>query len=460
MAHRSTTPSDVTPSPSSPALAPVAPAAMPEVDWLTGLSSREAFGRAVNQADRDRDPMVVAALAVEDFPDLNRLCGYEAGDDLLRTLGRILADRTSVDVTAGRIGGNRFGLLWTPAGDQEPERWLAPIIAELRNAVRRWVAHQHGIGAPCPSTPNVTAGLSAGHAARTWLEAELALDLAGDRSGPPVVTFDADDPRVVHHRWRQRVVDDLVTALRDDRLTIIAGSVEPLGNGGGRWLRLGVSLTGAGRAEDRVGRGARCGPGAAHGVDPSRAVSSAAEAAPGLARDMERRLIERADEIVSGAQGLLRVTIPLVGPLAGRGSPLRRLAATLERGSAPPTRILFEIDQGRLLDGRGATDLREASGLLNEVGSGVVIGGYVGGWDAWRAIDGVGVAYLKPCRELVAAASDPRSAAARILAAVVENAGGADRQLVAPAGTLSDSQLAALGFHYVERPGRPLDDIG
>jgi GGDEF domain-containing protein len=447
MAHRSTDPPD-TDEPTG--------SAMPEVDWLTGLASREAFARAVNQADRDRDPMVVVALAVEDFPDLNRLCGYEAGDDLLRTLGRVLADRTSVDVSAGRLGGNRFGLLWTPAGTVTPENWLAPILADLRHAAARWIAHRLGLGGPSPVTPELVAGIGSGFSARTWVEAELALELAADPSGPPVVSYDPDDPRVVQHRWRQRVVDDLAAAMRHDRLSVVAGPVEPLtGPGPGRWLRLGPSLRGAARAEDRGG-GHDAGPDSERNadldLDRDRIVVAAAHAAPGLARGVERRLLDRAGELVTGATGQLRVTVPLIGPIAGRRSPLRLLVTTIDRGPAPPTRILLELDQEQLLSARGATELRELSAALSEIGSGLVVAGYTGGWESWRAIDGVPIAYLKPHPELITAAANPGSAAAGILAAVVGNASRADRQLVAPSGPIPDQALIELGFHHVERP--------
>jgi predicted signal transduction protein with EAL and GGDEF domain len=431
---------------------------MPEVDWLTGLASREAFARAVNQADRDRDPLVVATIAIEDFADLNRLCGYEAGDDLLRTLGRALAERASVDITAGRLGGNRFGLLWAPAGDEAPEIWLAPILGDVGAAAGRWASQQLDVGGSSPVTPDVVAGVAAGFSARTWVEAELALELACDRAGPAIVTFDADDYRVVRYRWRQRVIDDLAVALRRDGLSVVAGAIEPLAGGPGRWLRLGVPLPGTSRADDRVG-----GPvplvGIEGGATPHDLVLGAIGAAPALALALDRRLTDRAEEIVSCGRGQLRVTVPLVGPLTGRRSPVAKLAAALERGAAPPTRILFEIDQGRLAGGDALAGVRELSAMLTELGSGVVVAGYVGGWEAWRAIDGLPVAYLKPHHDLVTAAAEPGSSAARILETVVDNAGRTDRQLVAPVGALPDQRLIDLGFHHVERPARTLDDL-
>ncbi len=153
-------------------------------DRLTGLADRDAFARAVDQADRDRDRLLVAVLTVDGLAEINQLCGYDVGDSLLAALGRVLADRVSVDLTAGRVGGSHLALLQTPAPPRNSTDLLGPIVDDLDRALGRWLDDRAALGTPCPIVPRARVGVAAGHGGATWTDAETALAVAEAANDP------------------------------------------------------------------------------------------------------------------------------------------------------------------------------------------------------------------------------------------------------------------------------------
>jgi diguanylate cyclase (GGDEF)-like protein len=79
-------------------------------DPLTGLPNLAATSRQVRDLlAAHPDGVVLAALTVESFRDVNDTLGHQVGDDLLREVaGRLLA--CSPGAVVGRIGGGRFAV--------------------------------------------------------------------------------------------------------------------------------------------------------------------------------------------------------------------------------------------------------------------------------------------------------------------------------------------------------------
>ena len=418
------------------------------IDPLTGLLSRPGFSRAVDQADRDRDRMVVVVVTVEGLAEANRLCGPGAGDDLLRSVGRVLALRASVDVTPARLGGNQFGVLWAPADDHRQAGIIDPLQHDVDRAIRDWADELASLGTPTPVTPLALIGVAAGHDGETWDRAELALDLTiADPTGPAVTRFDPGDPRVADHHRRQRVLAELAAAVDHDRVVTAVGPVDDLRrpegdrSGRSRWLRLHLHLAAGGRAADDLPR--------------SRVKPADVAAAPGLAREIDRRLLDRAGDLLSGHDPLdggsvtddpdlpTRVSVPLFGPLVGRRSALD------DRRAWPPG-VVVEIGQARLAalsDSAGA----ELAQRLTDLGWELAIAGFDGGLTAWRTADGLAASHLLPPPELLVAHSRPQPGSAELLASLTGSAAATGRLVVAEAVDGSDDELRRLGVDAVIR---------
>lgn len=89
--------------------------AVSRADGLTGLLNRRGFEERVTQelerAERLRRPMAVAVFDCDHFARVNDVLGFGAGDDALRTMGGFIdGAKRSWDV-AGRIGGDKFGVI-------------------------------------------------------------------------------------------------------------------------------------------------------------------------------------------------------------------------------------------------------------------------------------------------------------------------------------------------------------
>ncbi len=88
-------------------------------DPLTGLLNRRGFVERASvelaRARRAQRSMSMVLIDVDDFKKLNDDRGHEAGDEVLRIIGRVMSNVRGADV-AVRLGGDEFGLLIPDAG--------------------------------------------------------------------------------------------------------------------------------------------------------------------------------------------------------------------------------------------------------------------------------------------------------------------------------------------------------
>jgi diguanylate cyclase (GGDEF)-like protein len=84
-------------------------------DSLTGLFNRqyldETLAREVHRAQRQKASLCVAMLDIDHFKKFNDTYGHEAGDEVLRELGKFLRQSVRVSDIACRYGGEEFILI-------------------------------------------------------------------------------------------------------------------------------------------------------------------------------------------------------------------------------------------------------------------------------------------------------------------------------------------------------------
>ncbi len=407
---------------------------MPEVDWLTGLASRAAFVRQVTQSDRDRDPFTVAIIKISDFAELNRQLDYDAGDALLRRIGRTLANQTSVNTIAARLGGAEFGLLAVDIEPVEAARLIGPMAAELRGVITDWTALEaEEAGVPLVE-PGLAIGVSSGSSERVWIEAATAAEVAvqeGAHHGlSPVVEYTTNDQRIIRFERQRKADNELVMAISAGRLETISRGIQIARRTDDTdeaqdwtWLRLQAASADIGTIDTAI-------------------VGST------TGRRVERWLIEEAVKLIGRATTSLRVTVPISSEAAAGHGLAHILFPIVERYRIPPSRLVFEIDERAISEAGGAHYLIEQ---LDDLGSSVVIAGCEGGWTTWEVVEAAPVAYLKPAERLVRRAGSGDERAARALATLAANTEDADVELIAPGETdIDGAGLAELGFGYLE----------
>jgi diguanylate cyclase (GGDEF)-like protein len=84
-------------------------------DVLTGLFNRrymeETLERELRRAVREQGPLGIIMLDLDHFKQLNDTFGHEAGDTVLRALGRCMQELTRGYDIACRYGGEEFTLI-------------------------------------------------------------------------------------------------------------------------------------------------------------------------------------------------------------------------------------------------------------------------------------------------------------------------------------------------------------
>ena len=86
-----------------------------ELDGLTAVANRRTFEtvleRELSRARRTGDEVGLVLIDVDRFKELNDTHGHQAGDELLRQVGRLLVENSRDFDTAARYGGDEFALV-------------------------------------------------------------------------------------------------------------------------------------------------------------------------------------------------------------------------------------------------------------------------------------------------------------------------------------------------------------
>lgn len=118
----------------------------PPVDSLTGLPDRQGAALRLSasfEAARRGTPLSVVLFDLDRFSVFNERQGREAGDEALRTFGRILAHHAGHDDMVSRIGGEEFLLVLPGRGGED-----ARAVAErVRASFRAGSAAEHPLSA-------------------------------------------------------------------------------------------------------------------------------------------------------------------------------------------------------------------------------------------------------------------------------------------------------------------------
>jgi diguanylate cyclase (GGDEF)-like protein len=127
-------------------------------DLLTGLFNRryleDTLWRELHRAHRRNSPLGIAMLDLDHFKRFNDTFGHDAGDSLLRELGRLLREKLRKSDIACRYGGEEFVLILPDSslGDiQDRVEQICGLFKELK------IRH----GDQLLSTVGVSAGVAA-----------------------------------------------------------------------------------------------------------------------------------------------------------------------------------------------------------------------------------------------------------------------------------------------------------
>ncbi|MEZ4267990.1 MAG: response regulator [Myxococcota bacterium] len=174
-------------------------------DELTGLYNRAYFTRFLDtelrRAARQRYPVAVAMIDVDDFKVHNDSMGHLAGDAILRGLAReMTANLRDTDMLA-RFGGDEFALVMPYVGTREAEKIVDRLCSAVRNAQFVAVVGAAPVGASislgvavaAPGEADAEALLDAADRALYLVKAagKNGFQIGGESTPPPFVDKDA-----------------------------------------------------------------------------------------------------------------------------------------------------------------------------------------------------------------------------------------------------------------------------
>jgi diguanylate cyclase (GGDEF)-like protein len=107
-----------------------------EHDPMTGLLNRRAFelrvSSEIERAKRNRRPVTLALIDLDDFKAVNDEYGHPVGDDVLMAVARTLVGITRRYDVPGRIGGEEFALFLPDTGMVKAKATVARILESVR----------------------------------------------------------------------------------------------------------------------------------------------------------------------------------------------------------------------------------------------------------------------------------------------------------------------------------------
>ncbi len=105
-------------------------------DPLTGLFNRryleETLPRELHRARRAHAPLCVAMLDLDDFKRFNDTYGHDAGDSLLRELGRLLLGKLRKSDISCRYGGEEFVLVLPDSSLADAKQRIEQIRSQIK----------------------------------------------------------------------------------------------------------------------------------------------------------------------------------------------------------------------------------------------------------------------------------------------------------------------------------------
>ncbi len=198
-------------------------------DSLTGLISRQEFERRLTrvlaEVAADATEHALCYLDLDRFKLVNDTCGHEAGDDLLRSIGRLLAGRLRSRDTVARLGGDEFGVLLEHCSLAKAEEVLGNLQQAIENFRYVWGERSFSLGASIGVVP-ITA--ASGLTADVLRAADNACYAAKEAGGNRVHVARLEAIPEVQEQVESRRIARLTRAVAEGRFHLYAQPIVPL----------------------------------------------------------------------------------------------------------------------------------------------------------------------------------------------------------------------------------------
>ena len=120
-------------------------------DSLTGVYNHRYFyerlGQEMSHSQRHGHPLSIVIIDVDELKKVNDLHGHLAGDEALRSMGRLLKENVRAADVVARYGGDEFAIIMPETDKEEAEK----VIARLMLALDKSTVEYGELSFPMPS---------------------------------------------------------------------------------------------------------------------------------------------------------------------------------------------------------------------------------------------------------------------------------------------------------------------
>ena len=198
-------------------------------DALTGLVGRKEFeerlARVLGEAAAGVAEHALCYLDLDRFKLVNDTCGHEAGDDLLRKIGRLLSGRLRSRDTLARLGGDEFGVLLEYCSLTKAEEIAGKLQRAIADFRYLWGERSFSLGASIGVVP-ITA--ASGRTADVLRAADEACYAAKEVGGNRVHVAGPEPAPGVQQQVESRRIVRLTRAVDEGNFALYAQAIVPL----------------------------------------------------------------------------------------------------------------------------------------------------------------------------------------------------------------------------------------
>ena len=406
-------------------------------DTLTGLYNRRRFddelGRAIANTRRFDEDAAVLLIDLDDFKYVNDTLGHAAGDELLRSVARMIRQRVRATDILARIGGDEFALLLPRTAAAEARLVAADLVHAARDHV---LTLGGGLVRVTVSVGAVAFDATAGTGENVLIAVDRAMYDAKTRGRDRYVVVDdiAASAAPAQVPWEQRIR----RALDNDGFELHCQPILTLAGGDVAHYELLLRL--------RDSDGTLAYPGAFLEVAERL----------GLIHAIDRWVVTQAIALVAAHPGVT-FAVNVSGASMDDPDLLELVRRELRRSGGDPSRLIFEITETATI--ARMDDARRFAEALTQLGCQLAIDDFGTGFGSFFYLKHLPVSYLKIDGDFVA---NPRSRADElVIEAIVGMARGLGKRTIAE--FVGDDEtlamLTALGVDFAQgyHIGRPCD---
>lgn len=350
-------------------------------DELTGQLNRtrlrEKLAEAIARAETENGTCLFAVAAIDGLAGLNGAYGFDVADEVIIAISRRLGAALRPQDTIGRVGGNKFGLIFEGRARNE--------AGEIANRLRETVS-----GSVIPTSAGkvsvtismgfVCAPLDGGTSQDVMLQAEEALDRAKAQGRDNFDVFVPSTARASTRRRNAALGEQVVDALNERRLLL---AFQPI-------------------VEAETGRPAlhEC---LLRMVKPDGSIAAAGEFIPvceqlGLVRIVDRRVLEMAVEVLIKEPAAC-LSVNVSGFSVGDAAWLKLYEDLVRHRPDVPARLTVELTETAALN--DLDDSADFVAQLRKSGAKVAIDDFGAGYTSFRNLQRLDVDLVKIDGEFV-----------------------------------------------------------